>query len=556
MKKLRKKLYQLMAVILTVSMMLSVFIVTSFTASAAETNSKDAGESYTSGDFEYTILDDGTAEITGYTGEATVLDIPSELDGYDIVKICSRAFSNCTSLNSITISNGVKEISYSAFKNCIGLDSVTIPESMTFIDYSAFENCDSLTNITVDEGNLDYCSIDGVLFDKDVSELICYPKNKSDLSYEIPHSVTSICNEAFYHCGNLISIIIPDNVIKIGSSAFSECENLSSVTIKEGVTTIGHGAFHNCSNLEEITIPDSVREIYAWGDSAFEVGLYSLEYSRVFYGTKWYNNQPDGVVYAGKVAYCYKGEMPENTEIALKPGTVAIADNAFALQKNLISIDIPDGVTTIGGSAFTSCEKLNDISLPDSVTKIRKNAQTMGYAFKGTGWYENQPDGLVYIGDILFTYKGENLEDTDLVIKNGIKTIADGAFYFCDNFFNIKSVTIPASVKTIGDYAIVNPETIVYGYAGTAAETYANENELTFISLGIAVVTGDANGDGEINAKDRMLLTRYLAKWNGYENIDTTAADVNNDGDVNAKDRMIFTRHLAKWQGYETLPLK
>ena len=69
-------------------------------------------------------------------------------------------------------------------------------------------------------------------------------------------------------------------------------------------------------------------------------------------------------------------------------------------------------------------------------------------------------------------------------------------------------------------------------------------------------VIGDVNGDTEVNAKDRMMLTRYLAKWTGYENIDTKAADVNNDGVVNAKDRMILTRHLAKWKGYETLPYK
>lgn len=71
---------------------------------------------------------------------------------------------------------------------------------------------------------------------------------------------------------------------------------------------------------------------------------------------------------------------------------------------------------------------------------------------------------------------------------------------------------------------------------------------------GYATKTASDNGDGEINAKDRMMLTRYLAKWSGYESVDMTAADVNNDGDVNAKDRMILTRHLAKWQGYETLP--
>lgn len=65
---------------------------------------------------------------------------------------------------------------------------------------------------------------------------------------------------------------------------------------------------------------------------------------------------------------------------------------------------------------------------------------------------------------------------------------------------------------------------------------------------------GDVNGDRIVNAKDRMILTRYLAKWTGYENIDMTSADVNNDGQVNAKDRMILTRHLAKWKDYENLP--
>lgn len=74
------------------------------------------------------------------------------------------------------------------------------------------------------------------------------------------------------------------------------------------------------------------------------------------------------------------------------------------------------------------------------------------------------------------------------------------------------------------------------------------------ITINGYISIGDVNTDSQVNAKDRMTLTRYLAKWIGYENIDMTAADVNNDGDVNAKDRMILTRHIAKWQGYENLP--
>lgn len=97
--------------------------------------------------------------------------------------------------------------------------------------------------------------------------------------------------------------------------------------------------------------------------------------------------------------------------------------------------------------------------------------------------------------------------------------------------------------------------TIICGYKNTASEEYANNNGFEYIALDEnGISSGDVNGDGEIKAKDRMMLTRYLAKWLSYENINMTSADVNKDGEVNAKDRMILTRHLAKWNGYISLP--
>ncbi|MDD5793040.1 MAG: hypothetical protein PUD22_10690 [Erysipelotrichaceae bacterium] len=146
MKNLRKKLYQLMAVILTVSMMFSVFTITSFTASAAETNSEVAGEFYASSDFEYNVLDDDTAKITEYTGKSTVVEIPSEIDGYTVTSIGFQAFCDCT----------------------------------------------SLTSINVDNENQYYCSVDGVLFSKDKTVLIKYPAGSTLKTYSIPNSVTFI----------------------------------------------------------------------------------------------------------------------------------------------------------------------------------------------------------------------------------------------------------------------------------------------------------------------------------------------------------------------------
>lgn len=134
-------------------------------------------------------------------------------------------------------------------------------------------------------------------------------------------------------------------VTSIGEHAFAGCSDLTSVTISNGVDSICHYAFLDCSGLTSITIPISVTSI---GKSAF-------------YGTAWYNNQPDGVVYAGLVAYNYKGTMPSGTSIILRDGTIGIADWAFQMFTGLASVTIPNSVITIGDEAFLACSGLTEI---------------------------------------------------------------------------------------------------------------------------------------------------------------------------------------------------
>ena len=156
-----------------------------------------------------------------------------------VTSIGNGAFLGCKGLTSITIPNSVTNIGFAAFSGCSSLTSITIPNSVTHIGDTAFNACTSLESITVDVNNPNYCSEDGVLFNKDKTTLIQYPIGKQDTyAYTIPNSVARIEHESFEGCTGLTSITIPNSVTSIGGSAFSGCTGLTSLTIPDSVTNI------------------------------------------------------------------------------------------------------------------------------------------------------------------------------------------------------------------------------------------------------------------------------------------------------------------------------
>ena len=274
----------------------------------------------TYGDLSYVTSDSDGDRIYDYIAiidcneSVTKIEIPAEIEDIPVVEIKSSAFNGCANLTSIIIPDSVTSIGDFAFENCSGLTSITIPDSVTSIGDHAFYNCSSLTSITVSENNKYFSSLNGVLFNKDKTDLITYPIGNERTEYTIPDSVTSIGNFAFYNCSSLTSITIPDSVASIGNSAFYNCSSLTNIKLPDVIDIISGNTFRDCSSLLNIIIPDSV---------------------------------------------------------------TSIKECAFYNCSNLTSITIPDSVASIENSAFYNCTSLKSITLNNPDCEISNDKDTI-----------------------------------------------------------------------------------------------------------------------------------------------------------------------------------
>ncbi len=555
------------------------------------------------------------------------------------IGIADGTFEYCMDLTDITLPDGLLSIGIGAFTSC-GISSITIPSAVTYIGEAAFNGCQNLVSINVEEDNEVYSATNGVLYDKDKTELICYPSGKSETSYTIPSGVTRVGAFAFAGNNVLKSATISSGVTSIGDEVFSETyiDNIevasgnvvyssengvlfnkdktelvcypigktdSSYEIPDGVERIGKNAFM-WSDLSSITIPGSVTYIKG---NAFSAVFYletvyfdSIEVWKacdirrgntcltdgsclIAADGKEYSSE-DGVLFnkdkTELVSFplTKKGSSSEHTdgwsdEYVVPDGVISIAEKAFFDCDKVTDITVSDGVTSIGAYAFAQCDSLRAIVLPDSIVSIGD------YAFSGCASLGDLTiaagvtrldanmfpscDFYIAVAEENEYYSSDegslfNKDKTELIFcrafyYGGSYAVPDSVTKICSGAFTgvtaLESVAIPASVVQIDTDAFYGTSELkTVCYQGTEEEWNAidirsgNDNLLSVPHYYMNGNSGDSFFYGFLLADNYSYLgincdieTGLEARWscNGVSALnfsEDVKCDVLVDGDV------------------------
>ncbi len=446
---------------------------------SAEEYSGTCGE-----DLAWTLTEDGTLTISG-TGDMYDFSSSSdEMPWYDYRK----------QITSVIIEEGVTCISAEAFFLCTAVVSVDIPSTVENIDESALATCMGLETINVSPDNLNYSSLDGVLFNKDRTILLKYPSNRTVESYTVPDTVLRIENRAMWILRNMTSLTLPD-----------------------GLKEIGEGALYNSKLLETIDIPESVDKIQ-W--SAFSK-------------TEWFTARQ-----AEDPLVAVNGILIDGTactgDIVIPDDIHTINELAMSRCEAITSVTIPSSVKTVDYCAFAGCEGIAELTIAEGVENIGIGAFSSCTSLAEV----TVPASVSVIGEGAF-YCCESLERI---------TILDPDCDICDEEFTICNSESSSKAVFTGT---------ICGYENSTAQAYAEKYGYNFVALdgGSDVVYGDANSNATIEMADAVLILQSQSNPDKY-GVDGTEeghitaqgminADCSGSGDgVTAKDALAIQKYL------------
>ena len=298
--------------------------------------------------------------------------------GKNVRTIGDRAFCECHQLRKVVFSEGLESVEGFIFQDSPLIPSISLPSTLVDIkDDSFFIGSDGiLKSFDVHPENPRYCSVDGVLFTKDMKTLIQYPQNKEADSYVVPDAVETISPDAFAYARKLGSISLPEGLRKIGSGAFEWCESLESISVPDGVEGIPSYAFFCCYSLGDVVLPKRLD-------------------------------------YLGSESFCFCNRIKE---FDIPPGFDQLDYAAIAGCESLERVTIPEGIRDVNNSALMDNPRIRSIRLPQSVIAIWEKAFS-----RCTGLEDiNIPPDVHYVSDDAFQgceslrrvyVEGDKLED-------------------------------------------------------------------------------------------------------------------------------------------------
>ena len=477
-------------------------------------------------DYAYVLKEDGTAEITQYTGKDKKLKIPSQLEGYTVTSFRDRAFYDQRQLTQVEVPDTVKSMGYESFGWCVALTSITLPEGLETMGTNMFWYCSKLTKVNIPdsvqklgEGVFAGCDalkaitlspehpllamVDGVLFNTVDSTLLWYPVSRKGKAYTVPDDTKRIGSDAFTHV-KLESVVLPESMEELADSAFSACGSLKTIYIPSKVEKL-IGAINSCDSLESIAISEKNESLVSVDGVLFEKATNTLLLYPVAKKDKTYTI-PEGTEVLAKVAF----DSAKFTEIVIPESVRIIGSNAFRFCDRLKTIEIPEGVEQIDSFAFQYCTALTTISLPATLKTVDTNPFLSCEKLAEIVIAEDHPVFTLVNGCLvqredmtLISYpmglKEKTLEFPpeirkigteafcrckgiqEVAFAEGLVEIGESAFHGCTG---LKRVVLPASLVEIDQMAFDLDKlqnTVFVVVRGSFAEEFCTENGLHFV---------------------------------------------------------------------------